>query len=447
MRRTRLALLLVVGMVAALLPMGMAPSAADPPADLFMSEYVEGSSFNKAIEIYNGTGAAVDLAAGLYTLELYSNGAATPSQSLALTGTVADGDVFLLAHGSADAAILAVADVTSSTVINFNGDDSVVLRKNGIVVDAFGQIGVDPGDEWPGGGQEDSLRRMATICAGDTNADDAFDASTEWVAFAQNTFDGLGSHTADCGGAPPVAEIVINEVDSDTPSTDVLEFVELYDGGAGSTALDGLVVVFYNGSDDASYDAFDLDGFVTDTDGYFVLGNAGVDGVDLTFPSNGLQNGADAVAVHTGDAADFPNDTPITTDGLIDAVVYDTDDSDDPGLLVLLNAGQPQVNENGAGDKDNHSNQRCPNGSGGTRNTETYAQAAATPSAENGCAAPPADVIINEVDSDTPSTDVLEFVELYDGGAGSTALDGLVVVFYNGSDDVVPPTRLTLTDS
>ena len=136
---------------------------------------------------------------------------------------------------------------------------------------------------------------------------------------------------------------------------------------------------------------------MTDTDGYFVLGNAGVDGVDLTFPSIGLQNGADAVAVHTADAADFPNDTPITTDGLIDAVVYDTDDSDDPGLLVLLNAGQPQVNENGAGDKDNHSNQRCPNGSGGARNTDSFAQWAPTPSGENACVAPALQAKIHEV--------------------------------------------------
>ena len=76
-----------------------------------MSEYIEGSGFNKAIEIYNGTDSAVDLAAGLYTLELYSNGAATPSKTAALTGTVAAGDVLVLAHPSADAAILAQADV------------------------------------------------------------------------------------------------------------------------------------------------------------------------------------------------------------------------------------------------------------------------------------------------------------------------------------------------
>ncbi len=89
------------------------------------------------------------------------------------------------AHASADPAILAVSgSASSSAVINFNGDDAVVLRKNGAVIDAFGQIGFDPGSQWTGGGQDDTLRRAETVCAGDTNPDDAFDASVEWVVFA-----------------------------------------------------------------------------------------------------------------------------------------------------------------------------------------------------------------------------------------------------------------------
>ena len=110
--------------------------------------------------------------------------------------------------------------------------------------------------------------------------------------------------------SPVWADVIINETDADTEGTDVAEFVELYDGGTGNTALDGMVVVFFNGSDDASYAAYDLDGFSTDANGYFVLGNTGVPGVQITFSSNGLQNGADAVGLYTGDAADFPGDTP-----------------------------------------------------------------------------------------------------------------------------------------
>ena len=63
-----------IGLVA-FVPPAAAASAAT--SDVFISEYVEGSSNNKAVEIFNGTGAAVDLAAGGYQLEMYFNGPTT----------------------------------------------------------------------------------------------------------------------------------------------------------------------------------------------------------------------------------------------------------------------------------------------------------------------------------------------------------------------------------
>ena len=106
---------------------------------------------------------------------------------------------------------------------------------------------------------------------------------------------------------PPVAtNVIINEVDADTPGNDTAEFVELYDGGAGNTSLTGLAVVFYNGSNSLSYAAFDLDGLFTDANGYFTLGNLAVTNSGLVFADNLLQNGADAVALYAGDASSFP---------------------------------------------------------------------------------------------------------------------------------------------
>ena len=206
-------------------------------------------------------------------------------------------------------------------------------------------------------------------------------------------FDDVQLQGAAIGGT---LSIVINEVDADTPGTDALEFIELYDGGIGNTSLDGLVVVFYNGSDNLSYNsAIDLDGYTTNENGYFVIGSALVANVDLVaFTTNGIQNGADAVALYQGEAINFPNDTPILlNDTLLDALVYDTDDSDDTELLVLLNSGQEQINEAGMGDKDNHSMQRMPNGSGGARNTASYTQAIPSPGTENGAVIPPPAVI------------------------------------------------------
>jgi hypothetical protein len=184
----------------------------------------------------------------------------------------------------------------------------------------------------------------------------------------------------------PVADFVmINELDADQTSTDSDEFIELYDGGIGNTSLTGLVVVLYNGSTtDASYNAFDLDGYSTNANGYFVMGSASVPNVDMVIgTTNILQNGADAVALYVGNDTDFPSGTAVTTANLVDALVYDTDDSDDPELLVLLNAGEPQINERGRGDGEGHSNQRIPNGTGGLRNTSTYDQSIPTPGAAN----------------------------------------------------------------
>jgi predicted extracellular nuclease len=101
-----------------------------PAADLFLSEYVEGSSYNKALEIYNGTGAAVNLGAGGYAIDIYFNGNTSPGTTIQLSGTLADGDVYIVADDGADPAILDVADQTSTSNF-FNGDDAVVLRKGG----------------------------------------------------------------------------------------------------------------------------------------------------------------------------------------------------------------------------------------------------------------------------------------------------------------------------
>ncbi|MGH2477670.1 MAG: lamin tail domain-containing protein, partial [Candidatus Limnocylindrales bacterium] len=111
MRLRRFVVAPLVAALAAPAAAGLAPPAgAAIPTDVFFSEYVEGSGFNKAIEIFNGTGAPIDLAAGGYTLELYSNGAPAPTQTVALAGTAADGDVFVVSRSDADPALAAQAD-------------------------------------------------------------------------------------------------------------------------------------------------------------------------------------------------------------------------------------------------------------------------------------------------------------------------------------------------
>ena len=174
--------------------------------DLFFSEYIEGSSNNKAIEIFNGTGATVDLSD--YRFENWFNGTSTPS-TYTFTGTLANGDTFVLAYPSANATILALADATSSNA-SFNGDDALVLRKisTNTIVDIFGVMGQDPGTEWTATGGyttvDRTLVRKSTVTGGITTnpsistpavTTDFLTLGTEWDIYAVDTTTYLGSHT------------------------------------------------------------------------------------------------------------------------------------------------------------------------------------------------------------------------------------------------------------
>jgi uncharacterized protein len=189
----------LIGLASVVVPQPLPVSAA--PTELFISEYIEGTSNNKAIEIFNGTGSSVNLATGAYDLQYFFNGSATAGLTLALTGSVADGDVYVVAQASASAPILAQADQTSAASW-YNGDDAIVLRKGGAVIDSIGQVGVDPGTEWGTGATstaDNTLRRMATVESGDPVSGDAFDPAVEWEGFAVDTFDGLGAHSVGGG--------------------------------------------------------------------------------------------------------------------------------------------------------------------------------------------------------------------------------------------------------
>ena len=235
---------------------------AAAPTELFFSEYVEGSSNNKALEIYNGTGAAVDLAASGYAVDIYFNGSTSASAKIPLMGTVAPKDVFVLADNDAAAPVLDVADQTSASSF-FNGDDAVVLRKGTTVLDVIGQIGTDPGSAWgtdPTSTQNNTLRRKASVMQGDNNGTDAFDPAVEWDGFATDTFAGLGSYgdsgtpPGACQAAPAVTLISVVQGATDaTPCAEQTVSVEGVVVGdfEGASALRG----FYVEEEQADWDA------------------------------------------------------------------------------------------------------------------------------------------------------------------------------------------------
>jgi len=156
-----------------------------------------------------------------------------------------------------------------------------------------------------------------------------------------------------------MSQLVINEIDCDTPGIDDKEFVELR-SETPNFPLDGYVVVFFNGSasgGDTSYLALDLDGYETDINGLLLIGSTTVNPFpQYVIAPNLIQNGADAVAIYQADDLDFPDGTLAYVDAsLVDVLLYQTNDSDGLGLVAIFSAFDSgiQIENEGPGNNTN----------------------------------------------------------------------------------------------
>lgn len=165
---------------------------------------MEGSSLNKAVEILNPDAGALDLSD--CEVKIYSNGKTTASSTIALSGTLASGEVYVLCNTGI--AQNSFCDKLTGSA-SFNGDDAVELRCGGAVQDVIGRIG-----ERTNWGSGDVSTKDATICRkvgsqGDTNPSDAFDPALEWEGRGKDVFTGLGS--AELCGVPSGGSVSCND--------------------------------------------------------------------------------------------------------------------------------------------------------------------------------------------------------------------------------------------
>lgn len=196
------------------------PTGTGPCVNLFFSEYIEGSSSNKALEIYNPTGQDVDLTD--YVIYRANNGSLTPTDSIFLQGTLLAGDVHVVGNPSAIAAIAAETDTTHSLTF-FNGDDAIVMVQisTGDTLDVIGEVGVDPGAGWTvgsGATNNFTLVRMISVNQGTTSW---VTGVTEWDVFPIDMVDSLGAHTMTACGAGPVDPTVFFTMSTQTVSENV----------------------------------------------------------------------------------------------------------------------------------------------------------------------------------------------------------------------------------
>jgi hypothetical protein len=194
-------------------------------SELFISEYVEGSYNNKALELYNPSNDTIDLSG--YTINRYSNGSTSP-QGLPLAGELLPGETYVIVIDKQDPTgtgydtivydgLRAKADTFMSGAypgpLFYNGNDAVTLEKtDGTLVDIIGVKGQDPGQSWTcdatagftdlNGGRwttkNTTLVRHADVQTGTSTWPTVFNACAEWDTLPNNTFDSLGMHRCDC---------------------------------------------------------------------------------------------------------------------------------------------------------------------------------------------------------------------------------------------------------
>jgi len=223
--------------------------------NVFISEYSEGSSNNKYIEIFNGTGANVDLSS--YELWKIANGGEWAEYTLSLSAIVPTGDVYVICSSSANLDPLIDAECDETwTQANFTGNDALALVYNNNIIDQIGEDGDDPGNGWDVAGiteatKDHTLVRKMSVTAGNINW--ASSASTngedsEWVVFDQNTWDYVGAH----GDLPDIEGCMDESADNYNPNATIscnpdcceyIEYTEMTIAAARALGIDAPVIV------------------------------------------------------------------------------------------------------------------------------------------------------------------------------------------------------------
>ncbi len=196
-------------------------------SELFFSEYIEGSSNNKAVEIYNPTDAPIDLSS--YSIERYSNGSDAVSDEMNLSGTINAGGTWIVTNSDTNSTnefgyimveLYNMADQWAPVYpspLYMNGNDAMTLSKNGSIIDIIGKIGEDPGDAWTDDAtagftdanngawwtKNHTLVRKASVKSGVKTNPVLFNPASQWDSLSINTWTELGTHECECSSGGP----------------------------------------------------------------------------------------------------------------------------------------------------------------------------------------------------------------------------------------------------
>lgn len=302
-------------------------------SDLIFSEYIEGSSNNKAIEIYNGTGADINLDA--YRIKGSANGGGWKETAYTFPeGTIIkNGEVLVIANNQADASILAVADLIyayneAEYTVGFNGNDARALETTTdggttwTIIDVIGLPDSDSNYDVAGvvgAAKDHTLIRKTTVTSG--NADWTASAGTntedsEWIVYDKDYFDHLGMWEQT---GPVMPKIYINEVLAKA-SDDSPDWIEIYNAGSADVDLTGMYLsddpenptMWQIPASDAGLTTIPAKGFVV-----FYADESGSDELHTNFK---LSKGGETITLHYTDGTSKLDE--VTYEDLDDDIAY-----------------------------------------------------------------------------------------------------------------------------
>lgn len=187
------------------------PFVSNLAQDLFISEYAEGGSSNKYLEIYNPTDQAVDLSN--YAIASVSNDPTIVGwheyfEPFEAGASIASGETYVWANsGSAQTILDQVAISGEEGKAYFNGDDGYALAKGTsesyVILDIIGDFNGDPGDGWSVAGVADATKdktlvRKSSVTQGNNDFTASAGTTTEnseWIVYDKDTFTYIGTHT------------------------------------------------------------------------------------------------------------------------------------------------------------------------------------------------------------------------------------------------------------
>ena len=275
--------------------------------NLIISGYYEGASFDKAIELYNGTGATVDLSK--YLLKKQSNGAGEFETTLKLSGTLQNNQTYVIVNtNSTNTALTAKANILKDSITSFNGNDAVALFRNGVQIDVVGKLNGGAPYVW---GLDKILKRKPDITHPNSNFD-----LTEWNEYPYAQLEKIGTHTMNFASTSnyifkdkPVGIINQLPVDNLNPSQNYTYSVISYRSGVVAPSVNtqrlrtaGLETPVGMAASDVSSTSFTANWEETPYAGGYLLDVLQLKGSIIT-ETEGFTNGIPLIAGWSGNAS------------------------------------------------------------------------------------------------------------------------------------------------